>query len=445
MRPVFRIRTFLLFLGDVVVLSAAVWLSLVLRALDFPHAAVLERYFEAHGILLAVWLVVFAAVGLYEKRVLVFPRVQARRLAFAQGINALVAALVFFLVPQFGIAPKTILAINLLVSLLLVAAWRLWAFTTLFGSQVQNVLIFGRSKELTELEASLSATGLFRVSSIARSFGDADSCAFYRIAEQISERRPDLVILDVRHPTASAALQDMYSTLARGVCFVDAAEAYEDVFGRVSLAGISESWVVHNLSRHDAYDSLKRAADIVVGGTGLLVAVILFPIIMLAIRLESRGPGIIVQERVGQYERRVRLYKFRTMDRNDTSLSMENGPNRVTAVGAILRRTRLDELPQLFNVLRGDLSLIGPRPELAAGVALYEVVVPNYRIRHLIKPGLSGWAQLYHDNHPHHCANIEATREKLSYDLYYVKHRSFFLDVIVGLKTIAKLLTLSGT
>src|ERR1700749_3974810 len=107
MRSVFRVRTFFLFLGDVAVLSAAVWLSLVLRALDLPHAEVLERYFEAHGILLAIWLLVFTAAGLYEERVLVFPRVQARRLAFAQAINALVAALVFFLIPQFGIAPKT--------------------------------------------------------------------------------------------------------------------------------------------------------------------------------------------------------------------------------------------------------------------------------------------------------------------------------------------------
>lgn len=445
MRPVFRIRFFFLFLGDVTVLSVAVWLSLVLRALDLPHAAVLERYSEAHGILLAIWLVVFIAAGLYEERVLVFPRVQARRLAFAQSINALAAALMFFFVPQFGIAPKTILAINLLVSLLLVAAWRLWVFPGLFGGEVQKVLIVGKSKELTELGAALTATGLFTVSKISRSFDDASSCGFDRIAQEISNQLPDLVILNVRHPTAAAALQDMYRALARGVCFIDAAEAYEDVFGRVSLADISESWVVHNLFRHDAYDSLKRAADIVVAAVGLLMTLVLFPIIALAIRLESHGAGIIVQERVGQYERRVRLYKFRTMDRNDTSLSLEDGSNNVTRVGAVLRKTRLDELPQLFNVLRGDLSLIGPRPELRAGVALYEVAVPNYRIRHLIKPGLSGWAQLYHDNHPHHCADIDATREKLSYDLYYVKHRSFFLDVIIGLKTIAKLATLSGT
>ena len=138
MRSVFRVRTFFLFLGDVAVLSAAVWLSLVLRALDLPHAEVLERYFEAHGILLAIWLLVFAAAGLYEERVLVFPRVQARRLAFAQGINALVAALVFFLIPQFGIAPKTILAINV--------AEPSWIWKTTFTRLSGRRMIFGSTE-----------------------------------------------------------------------------------------------------------------------------------------------------------------------------------------------------------------------------------------------------------------------------------------------------------
>src|SRR5205814_2110908 len=124
----------------------------------------------------------------------------------------------------------------------------------------------------------------------------------------------------------------------------------------------------------------------------------------------------------------------------------EEGRSRlaVTRVGTLLRRTRLDELPQLFDVLAGRQSLIGPRPELPALVARYEEQIPFYGISHLVRPGLSGWAQIYHDNHPHHGEQVEATREKLSYDLYYLKHRSFMLDVIIALKTIAKLLTRSG-
>jgi len=115
-----------------------------------------------------------------------------------------------------------------------------------------------------------------------------------------------------------------------------------------------------------------------------------------------------------------------------------------TRAGRFLRRARLDELPQLLNVLRGDLSLIGPRPDLPALVEEYERAIPYYNARHLIKPGLSGWAQLYHDKHPHHGIAIDATKEKLSYDLYYVKNRSFWLDIQIGLQTIRALFSRSG-
>ena len=117
--------------------------------------------------------------------------------------------------------------------------------------------------------------------------------------------------------------------------------------------------------------------------------------------------------------------------------------NRVTKVGNFLRRTRLDELPQLWNVLRGDVSLIGPRPEFPKAVEHYADKIPYYNIRHLIKPGLSGWAQIYGE-HPHHGLEIETTQNKLSHDLYYVKHRGIILDIIIGLKTIRTLLSRSG-
>ena len=120
------------------------------------------------------------------------------------------------------------------------------------------------------------------------------------------------------------------------------------------------------------------------------------------------------------------------------------GSSEITRVGKFLRKLRIDELPQLLNVLRGDLSLIGPRPELPELVRVYEKEIPYYNIRHLIKPGLSGWAQLYHENHPHYRANVSETKVKLSYDLYYIKNRSFFLDLKIALKTIKVLLSRSG-
>jgi lipopolysaccharide/colanic/teichoic acid biosynthesis glycosyltransferase len=184
--------------------------------------------------------------------------------------------------------------------------------------------------------------------------------------------------------------------------------------------------------------------DILIAGLGALISLVVYPFVAIAIKLDDGGPIFITQDRVGEDGTTIRIYKFRSMSRNETNLSTQPVNNKVTRVGRYLRITRVDEIPQLLNVVRGDLSLIGPRPELPSGVLLYEKEIPFYAMRHLIKPGLSGWAQLYHDNHPHHAAQVEATREKLSYDLYYLKHRSFALDLVIVLKTLKKLLTRSG-
>ena len=132
------------------------------------------------------------------------------------------------------------------------------------------------------------------------------------------------------------------------------------------------------------------------------------------------------------------------MSRDDAGLPELKEGNKVTRVGALLRRTRIDELPQLWNVLCGEMSLIGPRPELPSLVEVYEREVPHYNTRHLIKPGLSGWAQLYHKTPPKVDANPDETATKLSYDLYYLKHRSFWLDIKIALKTVKVLLSRSG-
>jgi lipopolysaccharide/colanic/teichoic acid biosynthesis glycosyltransferase len=252
------------------------------------------------------------------------------------------------------------------------------------------------------------------------------------------------VILDIGHPTVIAALPALHKSMFSGVSFTTVSDAYEDVFGRVPLALMSDQWVIQNMSRHDFYDGLKRVLDIAVGLAGLLASLVVYPFVALAIRLEGAGPIFIAQERVGQYNKPITLYKFRSMERNDSSLSADKAQNRITRVGAILRKSRVDELPQLFNVVRGDVSLIGPRPELPSGVELYDREISYYSLRYLIKPGLSGWAQLYHDAHPHHVADIEATREKLSYDFYYMKHRSLVIDVLIVLKTMRKLAMQSG-
>jgi len=184
--------------------------------------------------------------------------------------------------------------------------------------------------------------------------------------------------------------------------------------------------------------------DIMIGFMLGVFSLALYPFVYLAIKLDDGGKVFILQRRVGRNNNTIKLLKFRTMDFDDEGKWETGAVNNVTRVGEFLRKTRVDELPQLWNVLGGSISLVGPRPEFPEPAHHYNKEIPYYNIRYLIKPGLSGWAQILHENHPHHGTDIEETTIKLSYDLYYVKNRSVTLDLQIALKTVKTLLSRSG-
>ncbi|MDB4991960.1 MAG: sugar transferase, partial [Parcubacteria group bacterium] len=157
------------------------------------------------------------------------------------------------------------------------------------------------------------------------------------------------------------------------------------------------------------------------------------------------GNPFIWHKRIGRGNKPFYIVKLRSMLINDHGEPELQKKNRVTTFGKILRKTRIDEFPQLWNILKGDLSFIGPRPELPTNARVYETEIPYYEVRHLITPGLSGWAQIYDHDPPRGAVDIERTQRKLSYDMYYLKHRSFGLDMAIALKTLRALLSFSGT
>ena len=205
---------------------------------------------------------------------------------------------------------------------------------------------------------------------------------------------------------------------------------YEEHTGRLPIVHLHEGWeLTVPLARRKLYVQVKRVIDSVLVVVTLPVSLVLAGLIALAIRIDSRGPAIFRQQRIGLAGKPFTLYKFRTMRANiDTEARFaERADNRLTRVGGLLRRVRIDELPQLWNVLRGDLSLVGPRPEQGAFVERFSASIPFYTHRHLVRPGITGWAQVNFGY-----ADSEAdTVEKLSYDLYYVKHLSVWLDIEV--------------
>ena len=220
---------------------------------------------------------------------------------------------------------------------------------------------------------------------------------------------------------------------------------YEDIFDRVPISLLKYNWFLENISTEPrgVYDALKRVMDIIISTPLLLVTAIIYPFVALSMKLEDGGSVFIAQDRVGQNNKMIRVFKFRSMARNELDPTKKSD-NMITKTGAFLRKTRLDEFPQLWNVLKGDISLIGPRPELPEAVKHYTEEVPYYNVRHLVRPGLSGWAQIYHDAHPHHSVDIVETKNKLSYDLYYIKNRSFLLDLKIALKTLKTLASIAG-
>jgi len=216
---------------------------------------------------------------------------------------------------------------------------------------------------------------------------------------------------------------------------------YQEYWRRIPLYRINPTWLFQEgfkVAREPVYFHLKRLSDIVLSVLGLLAAAPVMAAAMIAIRLEDGGPALFAQARVGLNQRRFRLFKLRTMtaSREAGPLYTQPGDRRITRVGGFLRSTRLDELPQLWNVLRGDMSLIGPRAEWERLVEDYEREIPCYHFRHLVKPGITGWAQV---NYPYG-ANLEDTARKLEYDLYYIRHFSFTLDAAIVLKTIHTIL-----
>ena len=448
MQHAFRPRTLVLFLGDLFFFAFSLWVSLFLRAFEVPSTSVLVDHLVPFSFLFIVWIGIFFVAGLYESRfVILARRALSSTLLTAQTINMVIAALFFFLVPLFGIAPKVLLFIYLIVSFLVVLFWRTVLFPWLGLQRPENALVVGKSAEIDELVSVLGAAQ-HAPARVALVVEPGEESLAQEVRQAVARVRPRFIIADFNNPRVSAAFPEFYNYLLRGIRFFDVAALYEDVFGRVPLSLVDERWLARNVSRstHLLYDPLKRIIDIFCGLFFGIVSLLFYPFIFLAIWCDDGGPFFITQERVGEGGRLFCIRKFRSMSGNDGGVYGASGKTKlaVTRVGHYLRVWRLDELPQLWNVLRGDLSVIGPRPEVPALVATYTEKIPFYAVRHLIKPGLSGSAQLYYHGDPHHAADVDSTKMKLSFDLFYIKHRSLTLDLSIAIKTVRRILVRSN-
>ncbi|MBL8659728.1 MAG: exopolysaccharide biosynthesis polyprenyl glycosylphosphotransferase [Rhodospirillales bacterium] len=254
---------------------------------------------------------------------------------------------------------------------------------------------------------------------------------------------------DPQGPDSRAAglpVWDLLQAKANGLRVVVFADFWERETGRIDLQSLHPAWLLFGPALSGNARSLltKRAGDVVFASLMLLLTSWVFCLVAALVKTTSRGPAIYRQERVGLNGRTFTLLKFRSM-RVDAEHG--SGPTwarpddpRVTPVGAFLRKTRLDELPQLWNILRGDMSLVGPRPERVHFVELLSRSLPFYGLRHAMKPGLTGWAQVNNG----YAASVDESAEKLSYDLFYIRHSSVLFDLFIAARTLRVVLKRTG-
>lgn len=443
--------------GDILSFAIALWVTLLVRYFEIPSGELLYDHFVPFLVLGGVWLFVFYIAGLYDKHTVFLKSLLFSRILNTQIANTLLAAFLFLIVP-FGIAPKTNLVIYLVISTLLLSLWRLKLFNYLSPKNKHKALLIADGAEAIELVDEINNNDRYNYSfvriideKVAMETPDFES----KLLSLIERDNIQIIVANPRGEQIERVMPSIFDLafLRFEFTFLDFYKVYEDTFDRVPLSALHYDWFITHVSQSKSlvYDFSKRVFDIVGGLILAFILCITLPFVYIAMRLEGKGSLFIVQNRIGRFNNPVNVYKIRTMTENLVSSgtwTKEDAAqgNRVTKVGNVLRKMSLDEFPQCLNIIRGDMSLIGPRNDIAGLGARLATEIPYYNIRNFVKPGITGWAQ----THQHYMGDnispqsIEESRTRLAYDLYYVKNRSMMLDIEIALRTIKTLLSRFG-
>lgn len=425
-----RWTSIILAFGDVVLLYSALWITLTLRYGSAEHG-LWELHLIPFSIVFGVLVLSFFIAGLYDVRVIAPERRHITLFFLTLLVGGGIAVLLFYLVPAWKITPRLNLFAHLTLASLFLFLWHWLVSWFLVRRAKINVLFLTKGREREELADILAHHPQLG----------------YRVVSTSQEA--DIVVASSDLYQNEAMQKELFLLVPR-VRFMSFSAFYERVTGKVPVSFISEIWFLENIAETEKefFEIVKRIFDVALALCISIPGIVLFPLAALLIKSETKGPACIKQTRVGKNGRLFMIIKFRSMIASGPhGLAEENGAQwasshdaRVTRVGAFLRKTRLDELPQIWNILKGEMSFVGPRPERPEFVATLKKRIPFYEIRHMVRPGLSGWAQI---NFPYG-ASVQDALEKLRYDLYYLKHRSFLLDLTIALKTLKVLISRAG-
>lgn len=448
-----NIKKIILFFGDIIILYLSLYLTLFIRYFSLPSRANWQSHFWPFSITFIAWILIFYISDLYNLHLAVNNSKFFNLTFRSVFISSLVSATYFYADPHISIAPKTNLLIFLILSALLIFFWRRifnWSLNTYLPKT--NIAFIGYNGQVKALIKALREKPHlgFRVALVAHS-STTDmlpnipaTSDFKNLEKEIHDKKISTIIL-ASDPYGSPELRaSLFACLPQKLNFIRLANFYESITGRIPLEAINQMWFLENLNegRKITFDSIKRTYDLILASLILIITAIFWPLIGIIIKLESPGPIFFKQKRIGRHNQKFTIIKFRTMGvANNSYAPTQKNDIRVTRIGKFLRKTRIDELPQILNIIFGDMSFVGPRPERPELIIDLEKDVPFYRERMLVKPGLTGWDQVSGE---YHSPSREDTIKKLQYDLFYIKNRSLYLDAAIILKTIATVLKSNG-
>lgn len=435
-------RRLLLAFGDGVAVAASFLIAFNLRSAEIRH-----EFFAvpraAMMVVLATWYVCAELVDGYRLVNTVNPRAAFATAASALTLSFVALLGVFFIVPYRITRPTLLLWVPLAATFVL--SWRT-TYRRIFARAIfaGNLLVIADRQLFARVwaEAAAGLPDLYRVLDVLEP-ERADLAA--RLAQVATGPVKADVVVGGGEGVSGKLLDSLAACCERGVRVRLLADLYEEMTGRLLVHQLDYAWLMSLSMRSEAsevYAVFKRGVDIIAGIAGAALLAVVFPFVALAIKREDRGPVLYRQTRVGKYGRPFEILKLRTMGAGNAAdeRQTQSDDPRVTRVGRALRRLHLDELPQAINILRGDMSLVGPRPEQPQHAAVMRQAIDFYNLRLSVRPGLTGWAQVNFG----YGAGLEGARKKLSYDLYYIRRQGFGLDLLILARTARTILSFGG-
>ncbi len=376
---------------------------------------------------------------------------QIATIGFGLLLSSILSTFLFFFFR--AMVPRAVFILFYLFSFIIIVFFRYVVTRNIHSSTLWRVLIVGDDKRSTEVAQLITSRKYLRAEVVGY-LSDGPGTNAQDNMPHLG-RIQDLVSIaqqkDVDHViVATASIDDdlmnlLLQCMQIKVQVFNFRNVIEEITGKVPIDYLTDNWFILELSRTRKryFWYAKRSLDIALAGAGLCLTLPLLPLVTLLIKLDSRGPVFYAQYRIGRENKPFLVWKLRTMiadaDKNNVHWTTNND-DRITRVGKLIRKMRIDEVPQLINILKGDMSLIGPRPEAVSLVEKYVKAIPYYSERHMVSPGITGWAQINH----RYGNSIDDARQKLMYDFYYIKNRCLTLDLVIFLRTIRIVLTGKG-